>query len=160
MALGSSVPLRLAPGAKQSVRVVRTGKTRVTGEEAYRVFVDEVPDLSRNRAGTVAFVTRLRIPVFFVAADARLPDVRWSLTRDSGGATLVAQNTGDVRLRLADLQLVQGGGTVTSHPGLFGYVLGGASMRFPLATSRIQNGPLSLHASTSRGPLNAAVSQR
>lgn len=152
---------RLEPGAKQSVRVVRTDKSRVTGEEAYRVFVDEVPDLSLNQGGTVAFVTRLRIPVFFVAAGAHLPNVRWSLTRDSGNAVLVAQNTGDVRLRLADLQLVQGGRTVESHDGLLGYVLGGASMRFPLgAASKVRSGPLSLQATTSRGPLNAVVTQR
>ncbi|MDB5658752.1 MAG: molecular chaperone [Cypionkella sp.] len=152
---------RLKPGAKQSVRIVRTTKTRVNGEEAYRVFVDEVPDLSRSQAGTVAFVTRLRIPVFFVASGARLPEVRWSLTRDSGRAVLEAKNTGDVRLRLADVELVQGGGTVDSHKGLFGYVLGGASMRFPLGSaSKFRNGPLSLQAVTSRGPLSAAVSQR
>lgn len=152
---------RLAPGAKQSVRVVRTDKSHVTGEEAYRVFVDEVPDMSLNKAGTVAFVTRLRIPVFFVAADAHLPKVRWSLTRASGQAVLEAQNTGDVRLRLADLELVQGGNTVDRHEGLFGYVLGGASMRFPLGSaSKFHNGPLSLQATTSRGPLNATVTQR
>ena len=152
---------QLAPGAKQSVRVVRTDKTRVTGEEAYRVFVDEVPDLSLNRAGTVAFVTRLRIPVFFVAAGAELPQVQWSLTRVGGQAVLEAQNTGDVRLRLADVALVQGGRTVARHDGLFGYVLGGASMRFPLgATSKFRNGPLSLKVTTNRGTLNATVAQR
>lgn len=152
---------RLEPGAKQSVRVVRIAKGSVASEEAYRVFVDEVPDMSQSRAGTVAFATRLRIPVFFTAPGSRLPDVRWSVTRESGRTTLQAHNAGDIRLRLADVKLVSGGDTVHSHDGLVGYVLGGASMRFPLGqASRLPNGPVSLQAETSRGTLKTDVQQQ
>ena len=152
---------QLAPGATQNVRVVRTTKSRVKGEEAYRVFVDEVPDQSRRQNGTISFVTRLRIPVFFAEARARLPQVQWSLHHSGGEAVLMAQNAGDVRLRLADVRMVQAGGTVDSHEGLFGYVLGGASMQWPLGSaSKFGSGTVSLQADTSRGPLQANVARR
>lgn len=149
---------RLAPGAQQTIRVVRTSRARVSGEEAYRVLIDEVPDQSRRKAGTVAFATRLRIPVFFVEAGAKLPDVRWSIRRSGNGAVLEARNVGQVRLRLADLRLTNGGSTVARHNGLFGYVLGGSIMRWPLGSASRYGAGLKLQATTNRGPLNANVS--
>lgn len=149
---------RLAPGAQQTVRVVRTSRAPVRGEEAYRVFIDEVPDQTRRRAGTVAFATRLRIPVFFVEPGAKLPDVRWSIRRSGDRAVLEARNVGQVRLRLADLRINSAGTTVVRHNGLFGYVLGGSTMRWTLGSASRYGGGVTLQATTSRGPLNANVS--
>ncbi len=44
-------------------------------EESYRVLVDELPDPSRKKAGTVALVLRYSVPVFFRNPDAKAPDV-------------------------------------------------------------------------------------
>lgn len=152
--------IRLAPGASQKVRVVRTAKSAVQGEEAYRVIVNEIPDQGRRRGGAVAFATELRIPVFFVGRGARNPDVSWSL-RNSGNATyLVARNRGDSRLRLADLQVTGASGAKASRPGLVGYVLGGSSMQWPLASAGRLGNSARIKAATNLGALDVSVGGR
>lgn len=151
--------IRLPPGASQTIRVVRTSKAAIKGEEAYRVVINEVPDQSRRRNGAVAFATELRIPVFFIARGAQNPQVAWSL-RNSGGATyLVGQNRGDVRLRLADLRLSGSGATVQRN-GLVGYVLGGSTMQWPVAQAGRLGAGARLKAETNLGALDARVSGR
>ncbi|MDK3017346.1 molecular chaperone [Pseudodonghicola sp. IC7] len=151
---------QVRPGTEQSVRVVRTVKSRVRREEAYRVLVDEVPDRSRQRSGTVDFATRLSLPVFFVPQGSRPAAVSWSLRRQGGQSYLEARNSGEHRLRLVDLQLQQGGRAIYRKRGLFGYVLAGASMRWPLGTLRAGGGTLKLTAKTDAGNYNATVAAR
>lgn len=151
---------RLPPGATQTIRVVRTAKSPVKGEEAWRIIINEVPDQSRRRSGAVAFATELRIPVFFTGRGARGPEVAWSL-RNSGGATfLVAQNRGDTRLRLADLRLTGASGASVSRPGLVGYVLGGSTMQWPVAQAGRLGGGARLRAATNLGALDARIPAR
>lgn len=152
--------VQLAPGATQTVRVIRTHGGPVRGEEAYRVVMNEIPDQSRRQASAVAFATELRIPVFFAASNVRMPDVSWSL-RQSGSATwLVAANRGESRLRLADVQLHGASGAKVSHPSLLGYVLGGTTMQWPIAPAGRLGGSARLTAATNVGPLNAGVAAR
>lgn len=152
--------IQLAPGATQTIRVVRTARSGVQGEEAYRVVLNEIPDQSRRQAGAVAFAAELRIPVFFMAPSIRSADVRWSL-RQSGGMThLVAQNTGDSRLRIADVTLTSGNGSAVSHSGLLGYVLGGSSMQWPMAPAARLGSQARLSAATNLGTLDVDVPMR
>lgn len=152
--------IRLPPGATQTVRVVRTSKAAIRGEEAYRVVLNEVPDQAHRRNGAVAFATELRIPVFFVARGAQNPQVAWSL-RQSGGATyLVGKNNGDTRLRLADLRLSGASGAAVRRPGLVGYVLGGSTMQWPVARAGQLGGGAKLRAETNLGALDAQVPGR
>lgn len=151
--------VRLAPGASQTIRVVRTSKAPINGEEAYRIVINEVPDQSRARSGAVAFATELRIPVFFIQRGARSADVAWSLQSAGGVTSLVAENRGDMRLRLADLQL-SGSGRTTQRDGLVGYVLGGSSMKWPMARAGRFAGPTRLRAATNLGALDVQVNAR
>lgn len=115
------------------VRVVRTAKAPPQGEETYRVLVDEVPTPgAAARSGTVELVVRQSIPVFFSDIPRRTPKVAWALHRQDGGAMLVGRNTGNRRLRVADLNIDAGGKPVFSRPGLVGYVLAGSELRIPL----------------------------
>ena len=152
--------VQLPPGATQTVRVIRTAGAPVRGEEAYRVVINEIPDQSRRSAGAVAFVTELRIPVFFAAADVRGPDVLWTLRQSNKATWLVAMNRGDSRLRLADLQLQGASGAKVSHQGLLGYVLGGASMQSPIASAGRLGGTARLRAITNVGPLDNGVASQ
>jgi fimbrial chaperone protein len=145
---------RLAPGTAQTIRVVRPGKSLVQGEEAYRIIVDEVPDRNAPN-GTVAFATELRIPLFFTASGAKAPSVRWSLRETAGGIVLQAQNTGDRRLRIADLRLGRDSRVVLRRNGLLGYVLGNSVMQWHL--SGAARGINRLSAATNTGTSNAVV---
>jgi fimbrial chaperone protein len=159
-----SPPSTALPGNKDYlVRVIRVSKKPVAGEESYRVLVDELPDPSRRKAGTVTLVMRYSVPVFFKGADAAAPKVAWTIKRSGNGLVLAARNNGDVRLRLSDVQLMQGGREIGARKGLVGYVLGGASMQWPLGGGKaISGGSVALKAQSDSGPLdvNVAVSDR
>lgn len=148
----------LGPNADYVVRVVRVSKTPVQAEESYRIVVDELPDPSRRKAGTVSLVVRHSIPVFFRNADASGPQVSWSLTAKGGSLMLTARNRGDSRLRLSDLALSQGGKRVGGRKGLVGYVLGGAIMQWPIPrTKQLSGGSMTLSAQSHAGPFDAEV---
>ncbi|MGX9147799.1 fimbrial biogenesis chaperone [Mesorhizobium sp. 128a] len=147
----------LGPGADYVVRIVRVSKTPVAAEESYRVIVDELPDPSLKKAGTVNLVLRYSVPVFFRNPDASAPKVSWSLSRHGGALVLTARNSGDSRLRISDLKLTQGGRRLSSRRGLVGYVLGGATMQWPIPGKSPSNGAVALSAESDFGPFDADV---
>ena len=55
----------LKPGGENLIRIVRIAKTPVTGREAYRVLVDQLPDPKAMKAGVVSVLVRHAIPLFF-----------------------------------------------------------------------------------------------
>lgn len=57
--------LRLAPNQEMTVRLVRTAKTPVRGEECYRVLVDQLPG-SEQAGHMVQFTIRHSVPLCFV----------------------------------------------------------------------------------------------
>lgn len=149
---------KLSGGKDYAVRVVRVTKKPVAAEESYRVVVDELPDPSRKQAGTIVLVVRYSIPVFFRGQDATPPKVAWGVASKKGSLQLTARNMGDTRLRLAEVQLTQGGRVVGAREGLVGYVLGGASMQWPIGASKpVSSGRVALKAQTDAGPVNADV---
>lgn len=148
---------KLAPNADYVVRVVRVSKAAVRSEESYRLVVDELPDPSRRKAGTVALVVRHVIPVFFRNPDASSPDVSWSISRSGRGFVLAARNGGSSRLRISDVSIMQGGQKVAGQKGLLGYVLGGATMRWPMGAKGLSGRSATLRAESDFGPFDAPV---
>jgi fimbrial chaperone protein len=78
--VASPPSLQLPARQDYLVRIVRTAKNPVKGEEDYRLVVDELPSAPR-RAGTVAVVVRHVIPMFFHQSDLGPADVEWTLNR-------------------------------------------------------------------------------
>ncbi|MEN5084529.1 fimbria/pilus periplasmic chaperone [Bosea sp. TWI1241] len=119
-----------------TVRVVRTARRPVSGEEAYRLVIDELPKPQR-RPGTVSLVLRHVVPVFFAERAARAPELAWSVGQQGGRLVLSATNRGDSRMRLSALQLRdEAGRVIGGGNGLFGYALGQGSMRWTLPARR------------------------
>lgn len=131
---------RLAPRSDYTVRVVRVSKAPIRTEESYRVIIDELPTALVRRPGTVNFVMRHSIPVFFRNPQAAPPKVSWSLDATGGKLTLVARNDGGSRLKLSDLSILQGDRPLGQKRGLVGYVLAGATMQWPLPGGRRLSG--------------------
>jgi fimbrial chaperone protein len=148
----------LAPDTEYVVRVVRVSKRPVTAEESYRLVVDELPDPALRRAGTVTFVLRYSIPVFFAAPSGAGASVAWTARR-SGNVTVVsATNSGGKRVRISNLKLEGSAGTVPVREGLVGYVLAGASMTWPLRIEHpVAGGATRLVADSESGPIRATV---
>ncbi len=151
---------KLKGGGENMVRIVRTSKTPIRGEESYRVIVDELPEAADRRSGTVNLVIRHSIPVFFAAGDLSGAKPAWSISRASGGYQVSVVNSGDKRLRVANIALKSSGGaTVASQSGLVGYVLGQSRESwFIPAAGKANDGTLTISAETDAGAINAKAS--
>ncbi len=134
-ALQASPPMQaLAAGQQQLIRVVRADPAVPARQRAYRVIVDELPNLDRDRTG-MQFVLRYSMPVFVQpsgegtlahALQARLTHL------EDGRPALEVHNSGNSYAQLADLGLGPAEKPQIVHPGLLGYVLGGQTMRWPI----------------------------
>lgn len=134
--------LKIAPGTDYTVRIVRVAKQPVTGEESYRLLIDQLPDPKDRKANQVSLVIRHSIPVFFRAGDERKAALAWSAARTSKGLVLTARNDGDSRLRLTNLVIKDGAGKVLRRiDGLAGYVLGHSVMSWTVSGAAGQVAP-------------------
>jgi len=137
----------LAAGQQQLIRVVRADPTAPMTQRAYRVIVDEVPELNPRREG-MQFVLRYSLPVFVQpeGSGAREPVLQASvITPADGKPVLEVHNRGDGYAQLADLALGTPERPQIIQPGLVGYVLSGQTMRWPLdvPASRLAGATLS-----------------
>lgn len=149
---------KMAPNGQYVVRVVRTSKALVKSEETYRVIVDELPDPARARAGTVTLIMRHSIPVFFKNADVKAADVSWNISRQGNSLFLTGTNNGASRFRLSNVTLKQGAAKIGSRGGLVGYVLGGATMQWPITTAKsLSGGTVTLQGQSDLGPFDANI---
>jgi len=83
--VASPPSVTLARNTDYTVRVVRTTKRPLEGEESYRLFVDELPNPARQRNGAVSIVLRQSIPVFFGAPERSRPVVDGHAWRQADG---------------------------------------------------------------------------
>lgn len=160
--VASPPAVALAPNTDYVARIVRVVKRPLAGEEAYRIFVDELPDAAQPRTNAVKLLVRHSIPVFFAAPDRTAAAVTWSIARQGDRFMISAENKGGSRLRVSALSLRDGAGrSVTLGSGLVGYALGRSTMRWNLPVGR-QNfasaGPVSLSAEGHDGPIRATAS--
>jgi fimbrial chaperone protein len=131
--------LQLPTEGRQLIRAIRasappSGPAAV--QEAYRVIIDELPVDTQGKKG-LQFVLRYSVPVFVQPAGARpsAPQLSWALRQEAGRAVLEVANSGGSHAQLADLAFTDSAGRRTTvYPGLLGYVLPGALMRWPLKT--------------------------
>jgi fimbrial chaperone protein len=124
--------LKLEPNKSNVIRIVRTTKAPVRGEEAYRLMVDQLPPAGDGRGKVISFVLRYSIPVFFGGAGGNA-ELDWSVEMKNGKPILTVVNTGSGHARISNLSLKpQGGKPVSYGNGLIGYVLANSTARFPL----------------------------
>ncbi len=134
--------LRLAPGQRQLVRVIRLGAPPTNEETAYRLIVDELPDATapEDAEHGLRFVLQYVIPVFLMPADGPppVPILQLRRTRVDGRPTLELRNTGRQHAQIADLQYIGADGRRHAiAPGLSGYVLPGQTHRWPLPVAAL-----------------------
>lgn len=103
--LVSPAVFELAPGAQQIVRVGLRHPKRDDGEQAYRLFVQEVPRPSATPTG-MRVMLRLGVPVFVAARAADGPRVAWQCRNAGGEVRLEARNVGARHQRLTAVQVI------------------------------------------------------
>ncbi len=148
---------RVRPGSPSTVRIVRVKKAAVSGEETYRVILDEIPDRKNIQSGTVAFTIHQSIPVFFAGLDVRPPRITWKARRRGNKLLIEAANSGQKRVRLSKLAVTDGKNrNVLKIPGLAGYVLGGQTTAWRVSKAAGLK-TLSIKAEGDAGSINASV---
>lgn len=151
--IGSPPVANIAPGQKQLIRLTRTGASPVGQEQAYRIIIDEIPPALPDAAAAdkpqaaIRFQMRYSVPLFVYgqglwgkpdasgqrdASGVGKPALTWRQVSVQGRPYVEIRNTGPVHARLTDVVLQQGGQHRPLVEGLLGYVLPGASMRWPV----------------------------
>ena len=129
--------LQIAAGERQLVRAIRLGAPPSgpgAAQEAYRMIVDELPVDTAGKKG-LQFVLRYSVPVFVepIGAAAAPAQLSWVIRREGDKAMLEVANSGGTHAQLANLSFIDAAGHRTElTPGLLGYVLPGATMRWAL----------------------------
>lgn len=145
--LGTPPIVTVAPGERQLVRLTRTTTPAAGTENAYRVVIDEIPSARTGleTGAAVSFRMRYSLPLFVYGAGLTSPDAKkkparpqpapalgWTTGQDGAGRYLEIRNRGPLHARLTDVAFAQG--APIAAKGLLGYVLPGATMRWPLAS--------------------------
>ncbi|MNK37614.1 hypothetical protein D3C87_561860 [compost metagenome] len=124
----SPARLRLGPGQRQRLRVVRLGPAPATAEQGYRLVISPAPGPGMDR-------TRFSLPVFLVPDAPAAPSsrLRVELAGSTSAPLLRLYNDGDGHAHLADLVFVDAQGRrQTLIDGLAGYVLPRSARGWPL----------------------------
>ncbi|MGO3999558.1 fimbrial biogenesis chaperone [Pseudomonas fluorescens] len=150
--IGSPPVAKIEPGQKQLVRLTRTREVPPGQELAYRIIIDEIPSANApptedgKTAAAIRFQMRYSVPLFAYGAGlwskedasrprdpkgAGVPNLSWRTVTVDGRPYVEVRNRGAVHARLTDVALKQGSQIRPVAEGLLGYVLPGASMRWP-----------------------------
>jgi len=133
--VAASPPLvRIEPGQKQLVRLIKQTAPGAGQELAYRVVLDEIPTPRTpgdNQAG-LNFQMRYSVPLFVygdgLTRETAKPDLNWQQVSEGGKAFLQLTNRGSGHARLSNVTI----GGRKMGDGLFGYVLAHSENRWPL----------------------------
>ncbi|UGX89030.1 fimbrial biogenesis chaperone [Phyllobacterium meliloti] len=133
----------IQPDAAYTIRIARNGSAPPAGGEgAYRLLIDELPEVNLRRSNTgVGFVVQYSIPVFFGTRSAS-SELHWNISRDKGNLVLEATNKGNRHAKIANLKVTSSVGPLPFGNGLNGYVLPGSTMRWvaPVGARHISPG--------------------
>ncbi|NER61673.1 molecular chaperone [Pseudomonas sp. MAFF212428] len=154
--IGSPPVATLAAGQKQLIRLTRTAQSPAGQEQAYRIIIDEIPpalpatDANTPPQAAIRFQMRYSVPLFVYgqglwgkpdadgkrdAAGVGKPRLSWRQVSVQGKPYVEIRNVGPVHARLTDVVMQQGSQSRPVVEGLLGYVLPGATMRWPAPTS-------------------------
>jgi len=148
----ASPPLvRIEPGQKQLVRLIKMTPPPAGQEAAYRVVLDEIPTPQQpgeNQAG-LRFQMRYSVPLFVygsgLAPDSSRPQLSWRTVSESGQRWLEINNRGAIHARISKASL--NGRSLAD--GLYGYVLANSRHRWPLTFAVSDGAQLSAEVNNS-----------
>lgn len=129
--------LKLQPNDSYNLRVVRINPVPVSGEQTYRIIIDELPKPIDNRKADQGINVLLRssLPLFVVNKDS-ITKLTWSIQQEQNTSSLVISNVGNRHALLNNLTLVD----VTENKSyaikvntVNGYILAGKARNFNIS---------------------------
>lgn len=150
--------IKIQPGKKNVVRVVRVGKVPVDAEETYRLLVSEIPTPKQAASKAVSFAIQYSVPVFFVSQRGG-EQLSWTARMNKGNLVVEAANAGTRRAKLINMKIgVPGGKSITVAEGLAGYVLPSSSKAWIARPKALKSGStVTITAKTEQGLVNATA---
>ncbi|MCW2256870.1 fimbrial chaperone protein [Providencia alcalifaciens] len=124
--------IALAPGERQFVRVIRTTPALKDKQDAYRLFINELPPSTLQKS-KLHFVLQYSLPIFIqptnIAETAEKLD--WKIQHIDGHIFLDVSNQGTSHAQLSEATYISAAGFRQEiSPGLLGYVLPNSTMRW------------------------------
>lgn len=129
--------LKLQPNDSYNLRVVRINPVPVSGEQTYRIIIDELPKPIDNRKVDqgVNVLLRSSLPLFVVSKDA-ITKLTWSIQQEQNNSSLIINNVGNRHALLSNLTLVD----TTANKSyaikvntVNGYILAGKARNFNIS---------------------------
>jgi fimbrial chaperone protein len=148
--------LTVRGGAPSTVRLVRVVKAPVSGEETYRLLIDEIPDRKNLQSGNITFTIRQSLPVFFAGNDTLPGQLTWKVVERKGKFVLEASSAGQKRVKLLRLAITDGNNHDLVKNGGLTYVLGGQTKTWELSAAAAGK-TLTIKAESDTGPINASA---
>lgn len=130
--------LKLQPNDSYNLRVVRINPVPVSGEQTYRIIIDELPKPIDNRKVDqgVNVLLRSSLPLFIVNKDA-ITKLTWSIQQEQNNSSLIINNVGNRHALLSNLTLVD----TTANKSyaikvntVNGYILAGKARNFNISS--------------------------
>ncbi|MGP2417170.1 fimbrial biogenesis chaperone [Pantoea ananatis] len=143
----ASPPFATIPsGQRQLIRIIRPGPPPRTGELAYRIILDEIPDPASPppvQGAGLRLQMRYVLPLFLTAPDLKkrtdselASRVHWQVVTQTGKSMLQITNGGGTHVRLTTVfwgsRAEKDEASLMLSKGFLGYVLAGQTMQFPL----------------------------
>ncbi len=155
--VASPPALKIEPGKKSIIRVVRVSKAPVAAEESYRLLIDEVPKKDTNGAG-VKIAIQYSVPLF-ISAQRGTQQLNWTARMSKGILVMEAANQGTRRAKLSDMSVgLPGGKSIRIAEGLAGYVLADSQKKWAAKSKAVAPGAtITVTAQSELGPVNGTA---
>ncbi|MDP9084384.1 MAG: fimbria/pilus periplasmic chaperone [Pseudomonadota bacterium] len=150
--------LQIPAMSEQIVRVALRRDPDASGELAYRVIFEEVPQAAPKDFSGLQVALRLSVPVFVAPAHGGArADVSWESHRlPSGQLEVAATNHGNGHLQVTDFGVQLPGVAVPVRGITTKYILPGSRMSWVLASPPDANvGPVIIHGHSDQGEFSA-----
>ena len=144
----------IAPGRSQVVRLGIVGTPPTGREDAYRMFIEEVPPPPQAGNQTLQVSLRIGVPVFVQPPQSVQPALNWTIVDSGGVPALQVRNDGTAHSRLFDVKVRTDDAAAempVRYDGL-GYLLPGQTRVLALPQGRTGSGPLIVSSRTEHGP--------
>lgn len=133
----------VAAGASQVIRVGLRHPPSESIEQAYRLFIQEVPPPPVPGKQGLQMALRISMPVFITPAHAVAPDLHWQAKSENNNSiTISASNTGNAHIHLSALKIYQDNNPPPLYESkLFNYLLPGTSYTWSFTpTHKVESG--------------------
>ncbi|HET6538178.1 MAG TPA: molecular chaperone [Sphingopyxis sp.] len=134
--IGTPPIVTIEAGQRQLVRLTRMTPPSDMAEASYRIIVDEIPtsDAAEAPGAAIRFRMRYSLPLFAYGNRAVPPttELAWRMGHHDDGRFLEIRNHGTGHAKLTKLRFSSGVREAAVGKAFLGYILPGATMRWPL----------------------------